>query len=130
MAAAAAGGVAALLPWLRGGIDNPNGFDIPVNFLVDYETVADHDFTVGILIVVFAAAALVGSLVRQGPWPKMVRPAGIGLATVGALFLLQLFRLTNEFDISYTEVVGVAPLLALAAGVVIVAVSAKAAKTP
>lgn len=118
---AAAGAVlavlGALLPWIDAGGSSENAFGTPAAFLVDFKTTAGDGFNVGFVVLALAAATAALSFVKE-PWaPTAVRVGGIVLAAVGLLFVVQLFRLANFFDVSLSDLIGVGAFLVIAGGV-------------
>lgn len=111
--------IAAFLPWISFGGSSEDGLFYPVNYLIDYETTANHDVSVGLLAILLGVA--VGALAvlpaRFDGWRVAVRPLGVALLVVGAGFLVQTFRLTDEVGIDFGDVLAVGPFVVVAAGI-------------
>ena len=116
---AAIAGASALLSWVDTSFSSVNGFDVPAAFLVDYETGFDSGFSVGLVALVLAAAAMLAAVVRQPAMRQLGRVAGSGLVAVGVLFVVQLYRLADASDVSMSDLLGVAPFAAIVGGVTV-----------
>ena len=116
---AAIAGASALLSWVDTSFSSVNGFDVPAAFLVDYETGFDSGFSVGLVALVLAAAAMLAAVVRQPAMRQLGRVAGSGLVAVGVLFVVQLYRLADASDVSMSDLLGVAPFAAIVGGLTV-----------
>ncbi len=107
--------------WTDASFWTANGFDLVATFLVDRDTVLDEGFTIAGLVLVLAGLAAAGALLRV----RLLRPlavlAGVGLIAVGVLFVVQIVRITNDADVSFTEVIGPAPFVVIVGGVLVTA---------
>jgi drug/metabolite transporter superfamily protein YnfA len=112
-------GVSTLLNWLDLGFTSANGFDVPVAFLVDYKTVADSSFTVGLVALVLAVVALAAAFVRQPAMRIAARVAGGLLVLVGLAYMVQMYRVADTADVSLSDLMGVGPLVAIVGGVTV-----------
>jgi hypothetical protein len=113
------GGLSAPLSWIDAGNSSVNGFDVPAAVLVDYTTNSDSGFSVGLLVLVLAAAALLSAFVRQPATRLAARVAGSGLIAVGAVYVVQLYRAADRSGASLSDVMGLAPFVAIIGGVVV-----------
>lgn len=116
---AVAAAVGAFLAWLSANGDSANGFDVPVNFLFDYETTANHEFSAGLIVLLLAAAA--GLAVLQPKVAARVPLLGLAIVilVVAGAYLGQLWRLTDDFGVSYTDYLGLGPIVAAVGGALI-----------
>lgn len=113
------GGLSAPLNWIDAGNSSVNGFDVPATFLVDYTTASDSGFSAGLIVLILAAAALLSAFVRQPATRLAARVAGGGLIAVGAVYVVQLYRLADRSGISLSDALGMAPVVAIIGGVVV-----------
>jgi hypothetical protein len=119
LAGAVVAAVGALLNWLDAGFSTANGLDVPVAFLVDYKTISDSSFSVGIIIFVLAASALGSAFVRQPAMRAVARVTGALLMLVGLVYVVQLYRLADEVGFSISDMVGIGPFAVVAGGLTV-----------
>ena len=119
-AAAAIGG--ALLGWFSTFGASANSFDIALLFLIDYQTTASNDLSIGLLVVLLAAVAAVIALIPStGSRSGAIQFLGGLLIVVAAAFLVQVILATNNTGISFIDVIGIGPVLTAAGGIALVA---------
>ena len=111
--------VGAFISWLSFG-GSSNAFDVPVQFLYDYQTTAGDDVSVGLLIVVVAVLVGVLDVVPAfGGRVLLVRVLGLLLIALSAAFFIQLFIAANDLDISVRDIYELGPFLTAAGGLVV-----------
>lgn len=119
-AAVAIGG--ALLGWFSTFGASANSFDIALLFLIDYQTTASNDLSIGLLVVLLAAVAAVIALIPStGSRSGAIQFLGGLLIVVAAAFLVQVILATNNTGISFIDVIGIGPVLTAAGGIALVA---------
>lgn len=110
--------IGALLPWIRGAGDaNGNAFDIPASALWSSpSSTSDGPFDVWLLLAAVVAVGVVFSLRPDGERAR--RAAGIVAGAIAVLFVVWLYRLTNEpgVDIGLLDVVSIGPPIVLGGG--------------
>jgi hypothetical protein len=116
---AAAAAVGTFLPWLSATGNSANGFDVPVNFLIDYQTTAGHDFSAGLIVLALAAAAAVAVLQPKMAARIPLLPVALLILVVAGAYLGQLWRLTDDLGVSYTEFVGLGTIVVAVGGALI-----------
>jgi hypothetical protein len=116
---AAAAAIGAFVPWLSANGDSANGFDVPVNFLIDYETTASHDFTAGLIVLALAAAAALAVLQPNLAGRIPLVPVAVVILVVAGAYLGQLWRLTDDFGVSYTDYLGLGSIITAVGGALI-----------
>jgi hypothetical protein len=101
--------------------------DVPSLFLVNYKA-TDRGVELGILLLVGAGAALAALIVRAPVMRKVLLGVGIALMVMSVLFMIQLNRLFSVPGMSLTDVLGVGPIVLLAAGGALVYVAVQVGK--
>lgn len=119
--------VAVYLPWLRPSNDSFNAMDVPSLFLINYKA-TDRGVELGILLLVGAGAALAALIVRAPVMRKVLLGVGIALMVMSVLFVIQLNRLFSVPGMSLSDVLGVGPIVLLAAGGALVYVAVQVGK--
>jgi hypothetical protein len=112
--------------WTDAAFWSANGFDLVATFLVDRDSVLDEGFTIAGLVLVLAAIAAAGALLRAPILRPLAVIAGVGLVAVGVLFVVQIVRISNDADVSFTEVIGPAPFVVIVGGVLVTATVGRA----
>ncbi|MDO8364707.1 MAG: hypothetical protein Q7V88_17585 [Actinomycetota bacterium] len=115
LAGAAAAAVGTLLNWIDTGAGSVNGFDVPAVFLADYETQSDNAFSIGLITLALAAMAAVAAF--QVSWRPIARTAGAALAGIGAVYLVQLYRLADAAEASVTDLLAIGPFAVIGGGI-------------
>ena len=123
VAGAVIAALSAPLDWLDTGFVGANGFDVPAVFLIDKTTSSDSSFSVGLVVLVLAAAALFAGLVHSPGTRALGRIAGGLLVSVGVMYTFQLYGLADDLDSEITDLIGFAPLLAVVGGALVAATS-------
>jgi hypothetical protein len=122
--------VAVYLPWLRSPNDSANAMDVPSLFLINNE-VTDRGVELGILIFVGVGAALAALVVRGQIVRKVLLGAGIALIAMSVPFVIQVNqRVASMSYRALTDVLGVGPIVLLAAGGALVYVAVQLHKQP
>ena len=121
--------VAVFLPWLRSSSDSADAWDVPSLFLLGNET-TDRGVKVAVLVLIASVAALASLVIRTSASGTLLLGSGIAITSIGALFLIQVNRAMQMSTRSFTDVIGIGPLVLVAAGVALVAVSMRLRARP
>ncbi len=117
---AAVAAVSAFLSWFELFGVGANAFDLPVQFLVDYQTTASNDVPIGLLVLVLVGvAAAAAVLPALGDKLQLVRLMGVALVVVAGVFLVQLARAADEVGASFGDLFGVGPFVTVVGGVLL-----------
>jgi SH3-like domain-containing protein len=104
----------AVVPWTRGGADN-NAFDVPVQFLIDYQNTNDGvNLAVALLIV-----GIIGVVYAFTPTPTwLVRVAGLIAILVALAYVGQFVRLLDDAGLmdDVLDLTGFAPIVTMIGG--------------
>jgi hypothetical protein len=110
--------LSALLPWIRGGGQSVNSFDITAEALIDYKTTSTGGIKIGMLLLAIAAAIVV--VVARGADRRVERGLGIAAVGVPALYLFQLQRAISDAQgVSLMDVAGIGIFGAAAGGALV-----------
>jgi hypothetical protein len=82
--------LSALLPWLRLGGESANGFDVPVEFLLSYDSSLDTGIKLGLLLILLGVAGL--AAVVLFPDPRWRRGVGIAAVAIAVVYVVQVQR--------------------------------------
>jgi hypothetical protein len=128
LVAAAAIALASILPWLKGGGVTASAFKVPIKFLLDYKTTGSNSLSVGLLLLVLAAAG--AALTLRPGMAAFARTAGGAAALVATVFVAQIQRALSSSPNgpSLFSSLGFGVFVALAGGVAL-AILAKRANT-
>jgi hypothetical protein len=88
--AVAAIAISSLLPWLKAGGVTASAFKVPIKFLLDYKTTGKSSLSVGLLLLVLAAAG--AALTLRPGMATLARGAGGAAAVVATVFVGQTQR--------------------------------------
>lgn len=119
--------VSVYLPWLRLQADSVNAMDTPSLFLIDYET-TERGIELGMLVFIAAGIAFAALIVRTPIMLKVLLGVGVALIVMGVLFVIQVNRLFSAAGASLTDVLGLGPIVLLAAGAALVYVAVQLRK--
>ncbi|MFN3256776.1 MAG: hypothetical protein ACE37B_13880 [Ilumatobacter sp.] len=121
--------VAVFLPWLRSSSDSADAWDVPSLFLLGDET-TDRGVKVAVLVLIASVVALVSLVIRTSASRTMLLGAAIAITSIGALFLIQVNRAIQMSTRSFTDVIGIGPLVLVAAGIALLVVSMRLRDRP
>ena len=103
--------------------------DVPSLFLINDET-SDRGIELGFLVLIAAAVALAALIVKTPVMRTVLLGAGIALIVMSVLFVIQVNRFISMTDTSLTDVLGIGPIILLAASGALVYVAAQLRKQP
>jgi hypothetical protein len=105
-------GVGGLLAWFDFAGVSTGAFDVPAAYLFDYQTTSSDTISIGLVVVLLAAGALVAALVPGfGARRTTVRILGGGLLAVAVLFAIQLARTADGIGQSLTDLIGIGTIV-------------------
>ena len=111
---AALAGLSLLIEWVQNG---GKPFDIPASFLFDYKNFDQSSLSVGLVVALLGGTLLLAAVLANPGLRAAGRWVGRLLAAVGVVFILQLFRATQDVDVSITDAVGFGPFVVVIGGV-------------
>jgi len=93
LAGAVAIALSAVLPWLRIGGRSADGFDVPVEFLLSYDSDLDTGVKLGLLLILLGAVGVAAVLLL--PDPRWRRGAGLAASAIAVVYVVQVQRLLS-----------------------------------